>query len=132
MGRKILWIEDDARELAPLLWPLEDEGYDIYVAEDAIKAVELLNKNTYDIILLDILIPTGQKDPSDYIEYTGVTIAEYIRGHKIDTPIIVLTVVSDSGIEKKLKELNVSKIISKGSVLPTHLKKEIQTILGDI
>jgi len=70
-GEKILWIEDDAKELAPLLWPLEDEEYEINVATDAVQAIDLLNKDTYDLILLDILLPTGQKDPSKYIEFYG-------------------------------------------------------------
>jgi DNA-binding response OmpR family regulator len=128
---KILWIEDDARELRSLLWPLEDDGYEIDVAVDAMQARELVYKNIYDIIILDILLPSGEKDLLTYEEFTGVKVAEDIRKKGINTPMIALTVVKDKEIENTLKELNVLKIISKGSVLPSQLSKDIKTIIGD-
>lgn len=131
---KLLWIEDDARELKSLLWPLEDEGFEIDLAFDAMQAIDLVTINKYDIIILDILLPTGKKEILKHIEFTGVKVAEYIRnkGKNINTPMIALTVVRDSQVEKALKELNVLKIISKGSVLPSQLRNDILSIIGGI
>jgi len=53
-------------------------------------------------------------------------LAEYIREHNIDTPIIALTVVLDESVEKRLKELDIIKVISKGSLLPSKLITEIK------
>lgn len=130
MTKKVLWIEDDARELKSLLWPLEDEGFEIHVAKDATQALDLVLNNIYDIIILDILLPSGKKDQVEYDEFTGVTVAKEIREKGIHTPMIALTVVKDREIDKTLKELNVSKIISKGSILPTQLASDIKSLIG--
>lgn len=130
MTKKILWIEDDARELKSLLWPLEDEGYEIDVAVDATQALELAYKNTYNIIILDILLPSGKKNQLTYEEFMGVKVAEDIRRKGINTPMIALTVVKDKEIEKVLKDLHVLKIISKGSILPSQLANDIKFLIG--
>lgn len=130
MGKKILWIEDDAQELKSLVWPLEDKGYKIDFALDARQGEDLATKNKYDMIILDILLPSGEPDLSTYVEFTGVTVAERIREKRVDTPMIALTVVNEPAVVDKLKELNVLKILHKGSILPSSLMNEIEEIIG--
>jgi DNA-binding response OmpR family regulator len=129
MEKRILWIEDDARELSSLIWPLEDEGYQIDIALNATQAVEMAMKNTYDVIILDVLLPTGKKELVKPVVFTGVKVIEYLRKKGNTTPTIALTVVSDPDVELELRKYGVLKIINKGSVLPSHIKKEVESII---
>ena len=56
-GSHILLVEDDPinREVAIML--LEDVGLVIDIAEDGIAAIEQLERNAYDLILMDMQMP---------------------------------------------------------------------------
>ena len=77
---KILIVEDDP-EIAMLEKDyLEMNGYDTEIVTDGLKALEHLNCNSYDLILLDLMLP-GRN---------GYDICREIR-NKIDVPIIMVT-----------------------------------------
>jgi DNA-binding response OmpR family regulator len=77
---KILIIEDDP-EIAMLEKDyLEIDGFEAEIIADGTKALEQLFKNTYDLILLDLMLPSK----------SGYDICREIR-NKIDVPIIMVT-----------------------------------------
>ncbi len=81
---KILLVEDDP-SLGPLLQEyLEAKGFESKLAEDGQKGSELFFKGTYDLLLLDVMMPV--KD--------GITLAKEIRLSDKHTPIIFLTAKS--------------------------------------
>lgn len=81
---KILLVEDDP-SLGPLLQEyLEAKGFESKLAEDGQKGSELFFKGTYDLLLLDVMMPV--KD--------GLTLAKEIRLSDKHTPIIFLTAKS--------------------------------------
>ena len=81
---KILLVEDD-QSLGPLLQEyLEAKGFETKLAEDGQKGSELFFKGTYDLLLLDVMMPV--KD--------GITLAKEIRLSDKHTPIIFLTAKS--------------------------------------
>ena len=54
---KIL-IVDDENDIAELISDiLEDEGYDTVIANNGIDAIEKIEKDNFDLILLDIMMP---------------------------------------------------------------------------
>jgi len=57
------------------------EHYTVDVAYDGEEALEKAEINTYDLIILDIMIP----------KIDGIEVCRKIRENKIDTPIIMLT-----------------------------------------
>lgn len=125
-GKLILWIEDDADELEPLIWPLKNAGYTIRIAKDAIDAIREFKSDSFDLIILDILIPTGKKENGDKDQLVGESVLEDIRKIDKNIPVIAVTVVSDA---EKLKELNVIRVFIKGSLLASDLLKEINKTL---
>jgi DNA-binding response OmpR family regulator len=133
MGKKILWIEDDAYELEPLTWPLSDAGFEIHTALDAFDAINEIRdqKNKYDLIILDILLPTGEKNEINKVEYVGANLLEEIRKLDKNIPVIAFTVVRDSELHEKLNRLGVKKIFTKGAVLSSDLLNAIIKILGE-
>ena len=56
-GKRILLVEDEPinREIAQAL--LEDVGFNVDLAEDGAKAIELVRANAYDLILMDMQMP---------------------------------------------------------------------------
>ncbi len=78
---KILLIEDD-RNLGIIISDfLEMSGFQVIVREDGKEGLNEFLKNSYDLILLDIMLPLMD----------GFTVAEEIRKTDCDIPIIFLT-----------------------------------------
>jgi two-component system, OmpR family, alkaline phosphatase synthesis response regulator PhoP len=127
---EILWIEDDFNELEPIVLPLKKAGHAITIAPDAKDAIKLLEKKRFDLILLDILLPSGEKKIERIADWTGLELMKVIRKRKIDTPVIVFTVVLDRELEDELNGLNVKKILIKGRILPSKLKSDVEGILN--
>jgi CheY-like chemotaxis protein len=128
--KKILWIEDSAYSLKSLVKPLEEKGYRIIYADTESKALEVLAGDKFDLILFDIILPSGSDDPKDFTDYVGVRLAEEIViNRKIKTPIIGISVVNNPIILEKLEDLGFKKILPKGHVLPSDLLRDVEKIL---
>ncbi|NQX12092.1 response regulator transcription factor [Microbacteriaceae bacterium VKM Ac-2855] len=53
----ILLVEDESALSEPLSYLLEREGYDVTVAEDGVKAVAAFDAGSFDLVLLDLMLP---------------------------------------------------------------------------
>ncbi|GGB39190.1 response regulator YycF [Fictibacillus barbaricus] len=102
MEKKIL-VVDDEKPIADILqFNLEKEGFTVICAYDGINALEKVEKEKPDMILLDIMLPL--KD--------GMEVCREIR-KKYDMPIIMLT-AKDSEIDKVLGlELGADDYVTK-------------------
>ena len=78
---RILIVEDNKRLSDSLRRTLEDDGYAIDTAYDGLDGEEMALMGTYDIIILDIMLP--EKD--------GLTVCRDIRNKRINTPVLMLT-----------------------------------------
>lgn len=57
MGKKIL-VADDEQEICDLLQMLlSREGYDVVCVDDGQKAYEKMNKEYFDLVILDVMMP---------------------------------------------------------------------------
>ena len=63
---KILVVDDEEPIANILEFNLKKEGYDVIVANDGEKAVELAFNDNPDLILLDLMLP--KKDGWKYVE----------------------------------------------------------------
>lgn len=81
---KILVVEDDLRLQKIIEDTLIQEGYSCTLAEDGVKAINIVIQNDFDLIILDIMLP--------YVD--GVSVCKIIR-EKTDTPVIFLTAKDD-------------------------------------
>lgn len=91
---KILLIEDELELSSFLIRGLKKEGYEIDHLEDGKNIMTHLKKNQYDVLILDLLLPT----------VSGEEILKEIRMNRNIMPVIVLTAVDD--VETKTKILN--------------------------
>lgn len=54
---QILVVDDEKLLVKGIKFNLENEGYQVDVGYDGLEAVELARRNTYDLIILDIMMP---------------------------------------------------------------------------
>lgn len=80
-GTKILLVEDDDALRFIVKDNLEQYNYTVEVAENGEIALELFNKNSFDLILLDVMLP----------KIDGFQVAQTIRKTNDQVPIIFLT-----------------------------------------
>lgn len=57
MSKKILIVDDEADVLEVVEMLLASEGFDIITAENGLKALEVLETEIPDLVLLDIMMP---------------------------------------------------------------------------
>lgn len=84
-NRKILIVEDDADISMIEEAYLESAGFDTKIIEDGALVIEALEKEKYDLILLDLMLP-GK---------SGYDICREIRS-KLDIPILMVTARTES------------------------------------
>jgi DNA-binding response OmpR family regulator len=77
----ILIVEDEVGIVQFLQQGLEEEGYQISSASDGLKGFEIIQRENFDLILLDWMLP----------KMTGVELCRAIRLKNTSTPIIFLT-----------------------------------------
>lgn len=78
---RILIVEDEAQMRQGLKDNLEFEGYEVDMAEDGEQCLLMAEKNEYNLILLDIMLP----------KLSGFDACKQLRAKGFDRPIIMLT-----------------------------------------
>lgn len=96
----ILVVDDSTTNVVLLEAILDEKGYQIETALNAKEAYNIIEKQTPDLILLDLLMP----------KISGFDFLEEIRknGKAINTPVIVVSALTD--------QENIEKIMSMGAV----------------
>ncbi len=116
--KKILFIEDELEDFVqkdPFYKKLSYRGFEVDTARTGAEAWRKLMKDSYDLVLLDIMLPPGEPAISALngvprLEM-GLSILKALRkgefsqkGVARDVPVVVLTGVSDSRIWDGLEE----------------------------
>ncbi len=101
---KVLVVDDEQHILELLSYNLEDNGYQVFTAENGLQALEYLTGRKFDLILLDVMLPG----------MNGVEVCKKARlEYKLNTPIIMLTAKSEE-IDKILGlELGADDYVTK-------------------
>ena len=109
--KKILVVEDEKDIQNIIKAFLENAEYKVETADDGLDAVNLIQKNNYDLILLDIMLP----------KIDGFTICEMIRKNS-NVPIIILTALTDEESQLKGFDKLADDYITKPFSMPILLK----------
>lgn len=78
----MLLIEDEEKTRASLAEGLRIEGWDIHVAADGDSAVAMLDRQTFDLLILDWMLPGRD----------GLEVLRHARSRGTQTPVLMLTV----------------------------------------
>ena len=109
MKAKILLIEDETHIAEGIKVNLNLSGYDVVIASDGMMGIEFWEKESPDLIILDIMIP----------KIDGLSLLKQIRKTDLETPILVLS--AKDRVEDRIEGLSykADDYISK----PFHLKE---------
>lgn len=77
---RILLVEDEESFIDALSIGLDHEGFDVTVARDGQEALAKFDKGTFDVLLLDLMLP----------KVSGLDVCRSIRSHS-DVPIIIVS-----------------------------------------
>lgn len=123
---KILVVDDEALLVKGIRFNLQNEGYDVITGADGMEAVELVQQQNPDLVVLDVMMPIMD----------GMTACSKIREFS-DVPIILLTAKTDDldklmgfdhGADDYLtKPFNILELKARIRALLRRTKKQEQT-----
>ena len=105
----ILVVDDEEHLAAGISENLVAEGYKTDVAHDGEQALAKIRANTFDLIVLDVMMP----------KIDGLKVCEEIRADGLQTPVLFLTVKGDPADRIRGLEAGGDDYLSK----PFHLKE---------
>lgn len=117
MAKQILIIEDEKSIQNILKAFLVEAGYRVSVADDGMQGILAFHKDSYDLVLLDIMMP----------KIDGYAVCEMIRNES-STPVILLTALDDEESQMKGFDLLADDYITKPFSMPLVLKR-IEAVL---
>jgi DNA-binding response OmpR family regulator len=113
---RILLVEDEENLAIGLEYNLTEEGFVVTRAEDGKKALELFRSESFNLIILDIMLP--------FVD--GFEIAEEIRKSDPQMPILMLTARTTRKDKVKGLEIGADDYLTK----PFHLEELILRVKG--
>ena len=98
-------VDDDELNQDLLVRRLKKAGHDVHVASNGAEALALLNKQRYDLILLDIMMA----------KMDGYEVLEKIRERQslADVPVIMVSAIDDTGSMERCMQLGADDYIMK-------------------
>jgi CheY-like chemotaxis protein len=109
---KVLVIDDEPEARLLLDIHLRHRGYDVILAGDGGKGLQLYYQEHPDVILLDMNMP----------ELDGVLVLKQIRAVDVKQPVIVMTADSNPETEQQVRALGVTEFVLKSSSM--HLLED--------
>ena len=115
-GSKILLVEDEDTLAIGLEYNLTEEGFQVTWVNDGKKALESIQKEKFDLIILDIMLP--------YLD--GFEVAKKVRKDYPRMPILMLT--ARTGVKDRIYglEIGADDYLTK----PFHLKELMLRVQG--
>src|SRR2546425_13253177 len=91
----ILVVEDEQRLAALLRRVLMEERHTVDVAHDGNKGLDLATSDTYDLVILDVMLPG----------LDGMAVCRQMRRDHVMTPVLMLT--ARGAVEDRVQGLNI-------------------------
>jgi len=114
--KKILVVEDESHLAKGLQFNLEREGYEVVVAGDGEAALQYLGEQTFDLMILDLMLP----------KMRGIEVAKKIRESNTRFPILMLSAKSTEEDRAAGLEVGADDYLAK----PFHLPELLLRVKG--
>jgi CheY-like chemotaxis protein len=116
---RILITDDSLLQRKTLSAIVQDEGHEVDTANNGREALEKIQANPPDCLLLDMLMP----------EIDGIQVLETLQSQRMKLRIIVLTADVQEWLKTRCLELGATTFLNK-PVKQEQLQKALQDILG--
>jgi two-component system response regulator RegX3 len=102
MSPRVLLVDDERDIVEPLMYALQQDGFEVSGVEDGDAALELARSDTFDVVILDIMLPG----------LSGIDVCRTLRNES-DVPIMMLT-ARDAEVDRVLGlELGADDYVTK-------------------
>jgi CheY-like chemotaxis protein len=122
IGKKVLCVEDEHFISELYVRALTKAGYEVTVEVDGQKGLELAQTNQFDIILLDLMVPT----------ITGIEVLRHLRNPnetpELDAKIIITTNLEQRDDIRADIENQADGYLVKAEITPRELVDFLSTI----
>lgn len=119
MSYKVLIIEDEPAIARVLDLKLKQIGIDTTLFSDGTLALNAINKEDFDCILLDLILPGAD----------GFTILESIRKKSKSTKVIIMTNLGQPEDRARVEKLGITAYYVKSEVSISQLAESVKQIL---
>lgn len=119
-AKKVLIVDDEKPIARTLSIKLNAGGIETAIAEDGETALDLVSKEKYDLIVLDLLLP----------KIEGFTVLSEIRKKGIKTPVSIITDLSQPEDIQKAKELGANDYFISSDISITEIVEYIKKSIG--
>lgn len=118
--KKILVVDDDPYILMSLEFLMKKNGFDVMVARNGTEALEIVEKQVPDIVLLDIMMP----------DVDGYAICKHIKGSKKlkEAKVVFMSAKSKESDIQKGYDLGASLYVTK-PFSTRQLLKQVQELM---
>jgi CheY-like chemotaxis protein len=122
MAKRILVVDDDEMVLMALDELLKPEGYEVQTVSSGTEALQKLDQNGYDLLMLDVIMP----------EMDGYELCKRIREKEKykETPVVFLTAKSRDEDRARGLEAGANLYLSK-PISPDKLLGIVSDALGE-
>lgn len=120
--KKILVVDDDPYILMSLEFLLKKNGFEVMVARNGTEALEIVDKQVPQVVLLDIMMP----------DVDGYAICKHIKNHKKlkDARVVFMSAKSKESDIQKGYDLGASLYITK-PFSTRQLLKQVQELMEE-
>jgi DNA-binding response OmpR family regulator len=118
--KSVLVVEDERPMAKALELKLAHEGFNPKSAFNGEEALELLRKEKFDLMLLDLVMP----------KVDGFKVLETMKAENIMIPTIILSNLSQQEDERRVRELGARDFFIKSEIPISEVIARIKKILG--
>lgn len=115
MAKKVLIIDDDAFIRKMFSRVISENGFEIATAKNGNQAIDMLKKDDYDLILLDLVMPDGD----------GFGFLERLQEKSIKTPVFVISNLGDLPDKELAMKLGAKEYFEKATSSAALVAKSI-------
>jgi len=121
MAKKILCIEDSPATQKFISFTLKYKGYEVVTANDGVEGMEKVSNDTFDLIILDIMMP----------RMNGLEVLKEVKENPefAKTPVIMLTSEKGEADRQAAMDLGASNFLNK-PFQPPELLGAVAKIIG--
>ncbi|MTI09757.1 response regulator transcription factor [Curvivirga aplysinae] len=118
MTHSVLIVEDDDSIVEALNFLMETAGFDVRIAREGPRAIELVKEAVPDVMILDVMLPGCD----------GFEVARNIRSHQLTKhiPILMLTAKNRPIDQEKAHEIGVTAFMTK----PFSTREVVEKVKG--
>lgn len=118
--KKILIVEDEKLIVKPLEIKLKLSGFQVGTAYDGKEALDILAKEKYDLILLDLMMP----------DIDGFTVLKELNKRGDQTPVIIASNLNQIDDVSRALEMGVKNYYVKSNTSLEEIVENVKKTLG--